>query len=481
MIVQSAWQKSFGFLGSKPIVVEPAEEHLTSDAGLLPIRQFDEQIGLTAEFAAALRDPRFGPFVDHSFAEMARMRIYGILAGYADQNDHDQLRYDPVFKLLAGRRTSDDELASQPTLSRFENAINIPSLWRLRDVLVDQFLASFDEPPRRLTFDIDTFDDPTHGAQQLTFFHGYYEQYQYQPRLITCAQNDLVVMACLLHGTAHAALGADDDLEYLVGRVRAKWPDVVIELRGDSGMAVPAMYDVCERLEVQYTFGLRLNPVLKRQSDALLAEAVEQYERTGQPQRLFTAFWYQAGSWAVSRWVVVKAEAHAAGTNRRAVVTNRPGGCVLPQAAYDEYANRGESENRNKEIKCGMEADRLSDHRYLANLFRLYLHTAALNLLVRLRNHVADPPPQNPAAELPREALAGYARRRFFNQRRDHDPLGEGQACTWRMRLIKVAARVTETTRRIVVQLSGSWPHLDHYRQVSQQILGLSPPAPESG
>ena len=129
---------------------------------------------MTAEFAAALRDPRFGPFVDHSFAEMARMRIYGILAGYADQNDHDQLRYDPVFKLLAGRRPSDDELASQPTLSRFENAINIPSLWRLREVFVDQFLAAFEEPPRRLTFDIDTVDDPT----QLTFFQGYYEQYQ---------------------------------------------------------------------------------------------------------------------------------------------------------------------------------------------------------------------------------------------------------------------------------------------------------------
>ena len=481
MILQSAWQKSFGFLGSKPIVVEPIEEHLTSDAGLLPIRQFDEQTGLTAQFAAALRDPRFGPFVDHSFAEMARMRIYGILAGYADQNDHDQLRYDPVFKLLAGRQPSDDELASQPTLSRFENAINIASLWWLRDVFMDQFLASFAVAPRRLTFDIDTFDDPTHGDQQLTFFHGYYEQYQYQPRLITCAQNDLVVMACLLHGTAHAALGADDDLEYLVGRLRAKWPDVVIELRGDSGMAVPAMYDVCERLEVQYTFGLRLNPVLKRHSDALLAEAVEQYERTGQPQRLFTAFWYQAGSWALPRWVVVKAEAHAAGTNRRAVVTNRSGARVLPQAAYDEYANRGESENRNKEIKCGLEADRLSDHRYLANLFRLYLHSAALNLLVRLRNHVADPPPQNAAAELPCEALAGYARRRFFNQRRASDPLGEGHACTWRMRLIKVAARVIETTRRIVVRLSGNWPHLEHYRRVSQQILDLSPPAPESG
>ena len=119
---------------------------------------------------------------------MGRSRIYGILAGYADQNDHDQLRYDPVFKLLAGRRPSDDELASQPTLSRFENAIDIPSLWRLQDVFIDQFLNSFDEPPHRLTFDIDAFDDPTHGQQQLTFFHGYYEQYQYLPRLITCAR-----------------------------------------------------------------------------------------------------------------------------------------------------------------------------------------------------------------------------------------------------------------------------------------------------
>jgi Transposase DDE domain group 1 len=481
MILQSAWQKSFDFLGSKPIVVEPVAEHLTSDAGLLPIRQFDEQFGLTGQFAAALYDLRYRPFIDHSVSEMARMRIYGILAGYADQNDHDQLRYDPVFKLLAGRQPSDDELASQPTLSRFENSINIASLWRLRDVLMDQFLASFAAPPRRLTFDIDPFDDPTHGQQQLTFYHGYYEQYQYQARLITCAQNDLVVMACLLHGTAHAALGADDDLEYLVERLREKWPDVIIELRGDSGMAMPTMYDVCERLGVQYTFGLRLNPVLKRQSDALLAESVERYEQTGHPQRLFTAFWYQAASWTESRWVVVKAEAHVAGTNRRAVVTNRPGACVLPQAAYDAYADRGESENRNKEIKCGLEADRLSDHRYLANLFRLYLHAAALNLLVRLRRQVADPPPENPAAELPREALAGYARRRFFNQRRDRDPLGEGHACTWRMRLIKVAARVIETTRRIVVQLSGSWPHLDHYRQVSQKILDLSPPALESG
>jgi hypothetical protein len=472
---------SFGFLGSKPIVVEPVEEHLSSDAGLLPIRQFDEHIGLTRDFAAALDDRRQPHFIGHSYAEMVRMRVYGILAGYADQNDHDQLRYDAVFKLVAGRRPSDDELASQPTLSRFENAISVRSLVRLRDVFLDHFLASFEAPPRRLTFDIDTFDDPAHGQQQLIFYHGYYEQYQYQPRLITCAQNDLAVMACLLHGTAHAALGADDDLEYLVGRVRARWPDVVIEIRGDSGMAVPVMYEACERLGVQYTFGLRLNPVLKRRSDDLLAQAVEQYQQTGEPQRLFTAFEYQAQSWDQPRFVVVKAEAHAEGTNRRVVVTNRPGARVMPQAAYDEYAERGESENRNKEIKSELEGDRLSDHRYMANLFRLYLHAAALNLLARVRRQVADPPPHQPDAELPREALAGRPRQRFFNQRRERDPLGEGHACTWRMRLIKVAAQIQETSRRILVRLSGSWPFLDHYRDISYKVLEAYPPAIDSG
>lgn len=266
-----------------------------------------------------------------------------------------------------------------------------------------------------------------------------------------------------------------------MARLRARWPDVVIELRGDSGMAVPKMYETCERLGILYTLGLKLNSVLKTRSDSLLAQAVAQHEQTGQPQRLFTGFWYQAESWPQPRWVVMKAEANAQGTNRRAVITNRPGGPVLPQATYDAYAERGESENRNKEIKCGIEADRLSDHRYMANLFRLYMHAAALNLLVRLRTRVADPPPQNAAAELPREALAQPARRRFFNQRRERDPLGEGHPCTWRMRLIKVAARITETSRRVLVQLSGRWPFLDHYQQVSQAIQGTSLPELDSG
>jgi hypothetical protein len=378
--------------------------------------------------------------------------------------------------LLCDRSLQDDDLASQPTLSRFENAVAVRSFFRLRDMLIDQFIAAFAEVPRQLTLDIDPFDDPTHGQQQLTFFHGYYEQYQYLPRAITCAENDLTLSICLLHGTAHPTLGAADDLEYVVRRLRQVWPGVRIHLRADSGFGTPAMYAACEQLDIQYTIGIGMNARLKQASEALLEQAVSQWETTGEPQRLFDAFWYRADSWPAQRWVVVKCEAHAEGTNRRAVVTNRAGATVLPGAAYDAYADRGESENRNKELKTGLRADRLSDHRYFANLFRLYLHTMAYNLLVRMRRLIADPPPEPAAEDVPVEALAGQKRRDWHNHRRQRDPLGEGQPCTWRTRLIKVAARVRESTRRVVVELSSSWPYLEHFQEVLRRLAAsLSP------
>ena len=478
MSIQTAFQKCFSFFAEKPVVVEPTAGMLTSDAGLLPFRELDHRLGHTERFAQALDDPRHQPFVDHSFLEMVRMRIFGILADYPDQNDHDVLRTDPVFQLIAGRSPGESALASQPTLSRFENAITIDSLYLLRDVLIDQFIASFDEPPAWLTLDIDVFDDPTHGNQQLTLFHGYYDQYQYLPRVISCAENDLVVMVWLLFGTASPTLGADDDLRYLVNRLRAAWPKVEIHMRADSAYGVPLMYDTCEELDLYYTFGVRMNPVLSRETEDLMAQAVAQYGETNQPQRLFHGFWYQAGSWPRPRFTILKCEAHAQGRNRRAVVTNRPGGPVVFQACYDEYADRGESENPNKELKCGMEADRLSDHRYLANFFRLFLHTAALNLLVRMRRLVAAPPEPDPASSLPTEALPQPERRGYFNRRRQCDPLGEGQPATWRTRLIKVAAQISVSTRRIVVQLSGCWPYLNHYAQVTDAALAF-PQSPD--
>src|SRR5262249_41576440 len=167
--------------------------------------------------------------------------------------------------------------------------------------------------------------------------------HQYLPLVITCADNDQVVILSLRQGTAAASLGADDDLEYLVTRLRAVWPNVRIRVRGDGGFGNPTMYEVSERLEITYTYGLSTNAVLQRASEDLLAEAVRRWDETHEPQRLFAGFWYRAGTWTVPRWVVVKAEANAQGTNRRFVTTNRPGAMRYPEATYDEYALRGES------------------------------------------------------------------------------------------------------------------------------------------
>jgi len=485
MSIHPAWQHTLDFFGT-PIVVEPSAGLLTSDAGLLPFRQLDERLGLTRAFTAVLADPRDPDLIEHSALQMVRSRVYGILAGYADQNDHDTLRADPLFKLLADRSPTGPDLASQPTLSRFENAIDIPSLKRLRDLFLGQFIAAFDEPPRRLTLDLDAVDDPAHGHQQLTFWHGYYDQNQYLPLLITCPDNDLFVMLSLRPGNVHAALGADDDLEYLVRRLRQVWPDGVLVVRADSAFGIPRMYEVCERLGLTYTFGLSANAVLTRQAEALLRQAVAAFEqeqelarqegRRAQPVRLFEGFWYQAGTRDRPRHVVAKAEANDKGTNRRFVVTNRPGAGLLPGPRYDEYVERGESENRNKEIKCGLEMGRLSDHRFLANYFRLYLHALAMNLLVRLRRQVAEPSAGEVAGVegvVPAEAQAGAERRRRFRQRRQRDPLGEGQPCTWRLLLIQVAAEVVVSARRVLVRLSSSWPHLDWYRRVCERLHDL--------
>src|SRR5512140_61150 len=294
MSLQSVPLLSFDFLPSRPVEIEVSPAPLSSDAGLLPVRQIDQNIRLTEQFAAALDDRRDPTLTRQSLLSMVRQRIYGILADYEDQNDHDTLRPHPVFKLIADRLPEDADLASQPTLSRFENAVSIPDLWRLRDVLVDLFIQSFDTPPHHLTLDIDAFDDPAHGQQQLILFHGYYDQYQYLPIVITCAENDLVLLVGLRHGTAHASLGADDDLRYLLGRLRAAWPDVHVHVRGDSGLGVPRMYEVCRALRLSYTFGIGMSTALRALSEAALAEAVAAYERTGQPQRSFLSLDYQA-------------------------------------------------------------------------------------------------------------------------------------------------------------------------------------------
>jgi hypothetical protein len=469
MSIQSASQLSFGFWQGRTVEIVQVDESISSDGGLIAFKQLDSILGWTESFSQLIHHSGR----DHTAKSMLQQRVFGIIAGYEDQNDHDSLRFDPIFKLIADRSPSDPELASQPTLSRFENSITARNLLDMEEWFLDRFVESFHDAPERITLDMDTFDDPTHGTQQLTFFHGYYDQYQYQVRVITCAENDMTVLPVLLYGTAAVSLGAYDDVVRVIQKIRARFPDTIIEFRADAGFAVPRMYEALEAIpNVIYTIGFMMSPILRKKSEDLLKSTEMQYETTRQLAKKYMFFPHCSQSWKkVSRNIVIKCEVNSEGSNRRAVVTNRPGAEQYPDGTYERYADRGESENRNKELKCGFKADRLSDHRYMANLFRLMMHTIATNMLVCFRNEAAKDVQEIPVESgLPVEARSQHAKRQQHNKRRREDPLGEGHICTWRMMLIKVAARVIVTTRRVRILIPQHWPYAKYFEQVRQAL-----------
>jgi hypothetical protein len=267
MSSQGAEQLSFSFLPHLPVVVQPSQGMICSDAGLLPLRQFDHRWNYTARMAECLYDPK--PDRKQSLLSMLRQRLFGILGGYEDCNDHDTLRTSALFKLLADRLPDGDDLASQPTLSRFENLATPTVLQKLIDFLIDSGIEQLKRKhggrlPASITLDLDATDDPTHGDQQLTLFHGYFDQYQYFPLIVSEPTTKHVFVAWLRHGTSHAALGADDDLMRVVNALRKERPDIVIHVRGDAGFGVPWMYEVCEKNGLFYTFGFSTNARLKQ-------------------------------------------------------------------------------------------------------------------------------------------------------------------------------------------------------------------------
>jgi len=439
-------QLSFDFIPGRSVVLRPAAGELTSDAGLLAVRQFDERVGWTARFAACLTDDRDDP--THSLLSMIRQRVYGIIAGYEDCNDHDTLRDDPVFKMIAGRLPDEPALASQPTLSRLENAVSITSLLKLTDLMLELGVqrvrrAHGGTLPPRVTIDLDPTDDPTHGTQQLTFFHGFYDQHQYYPMIVSEPTTKHVFIAWLRHGTCSAALGADDDVRRVARALQRVNPKTRLFVRGDTNVGNPAMYELCENGGHTYTFGLGTNSKLKGWAGPLVERAVKQYAATGQKQRLFAFRGYKAGTWDRRRTVVAKAECGPEGTNLRFIVTNlKVKNRKKAQETYDLYVQRGESEQRMDELKNGLAAGRLSCHRFKANFLRLMMHTLAFNLLNALRAHTDVP-----------------------------EELRRARPETWRSKLIKVAATITQTTRRVVVELSASWPFWPLLQSVGRRAL----------
>jgi hypothetical protein len=425
----------------RPPVMLPAQpQHvpfdagrLTSDGGLAWIAQADAVLGLCAALAGPIRDWRHGP-VQHPLVTLVRQRVFQISCGYEDQDDADTLRHDPLLKWVCGRRPqSGAALASQPTLSRLENAVNARTCYRLAVALGSIYVQQREQlrqrhsggAPTHILLDLDGTDDPTHGEQEGSAYHGYYRQHMYHPLLIFDGETDQLITAILRPGTVHASRGVVAILKRIVRTLRARWPDVAVELRADSGFAVPALYAWCEAEGIAYTIGLPTNPRLEALAAPLLVEARAQHQQTGEKVRLAGEAPYAADTWPSPRRVVYKAEVLAKGPNTRFVLTTR---ADAPLDLYNWYVQRGTPEQWIDDLKNGCFADRLSCHRFWANQFRLLLHAAAYWLLDTLRRWLGQ---------------AGYPRL---------------QLGTLRVRLIKIGGWVRERVRGVTLHLASSHP-----------------------
>lgn len=413
---------------------------MTSDGGSLLLREIDHATDLCASMSQALSDPRDQARVRHGQEELLRQRLFAVAMGYEDANDHQALRFDPGLKTAVGRLPeTGPALASQPTLSRFENRVRNRELHRLSEALLDAYIAAHPTPRKVIVLDIDATDDPTHGHQQLSLFHGYYDQYMLHPVLIFDGLTGFPMAAVLRAGNAHASKGAAAILKRIIGRLKHAYPRATIVVRADAGFAVPGIYRLLEREKVKYTIGLITNERLRKRAANLVLKAEAEFAKTGEKQRVFGSFHHRADSWQRSRRVVAKIERLPRGLNTRFVVTN-----ILFESAggiYDSiYTGRGDAENRIKELKVHLKADRLSCTRFKANQFRLLLHTFAFVLMWHLRR-----------------SLAGTE-------------LASATVDTLKLKLLKVAARVVQSLRRILFTMPRAYPYQRLFAVALQNI-----------
>jgi hypothetical protein len=395
---------------------------VSSDGGVLLLRQADRRLGLTAGVASLLEDRRRQASCQHETLSLLRQRVYALALGYEDLNDHATLRTDPGLQTAVER---DEALASSPTLCRWENQADRETAWAIHRELVAQFIASYKHPPRRLILDFDATDDAVHGSQEGRFFHGYYGQYCFLPLYVFCGSRLLV--SYLRPSSTDPARHVWAILALLVKRLRQAWPGVEIIFRGDSAFCRWRMLRWCEQHQVGYLVGLAKNSRVQAAAADLMEEARVAFAATGQKQRRFADVVYAALPWDQPRRVIAKAEHGSQGSNPRFVVTNLEGDA---QTLYDDvYCARGEMENRIKEQQLDLFADRTSCHRWWPNQFRLLLSSLAYTLLEAIR----------------RLALQGTE-------------LARAQCGTIRLKLLKIGAVVVRNTRRVRLILSSGYP-----------------------
>ena len=415
-------QMSFGRLGRRVIEANFRGGAISSDGGLMLVRQVDRKIGLTAAVANALCDPRAPERITHPLRDLVAQRLYGLCCGYEDLNDHDQLRFDPLMQTAVGKA---EELASSPTFSRLETRATHADIVALNQVLIQQFIAAHPVAPKELVLDADASDIPLHGEQELSEFNGYYDHYCYLPLYVFCGQ---AMLACVLRpsridGAKHAAAV----IRLIVTRLRQAWPQVRIIVRGDSGFCRQLLIRWCERHGVGYVIGVARNARLHRHVAAWERELEAAFVRNGTKQRTLREFRYAANSWNVERRIVTRLEYGAQGTNPRFVVTNLD----LPTAdLYDGlYCQRGEAENRIKEAQLDLFGTRASSHKFHANWLRLMFAALAYTLMQRLREIALT-----------------------------NTELARATAATIRVKLLKIGAVILRNTRRVRIMLASHHP-----------------------
>ena len=391
-------QSSFTFAGcgSRQIVARFDGGTISSDGGALLLRQTDQRLNLLPRLAACFLDGRDQDRVEHSVLEMLSQRVYGLALGYEDLNDHEQLRADPLFAVLAGCQQTDVPLAGKSTLNRMELGCGTKdrykkiTFWKdaLDELLVKVFVESYAQAPAEIVLDIDTTDLPLHGKQEGRFFHGYYDEYCYLPLYVFCGEQ--LLCARLRESNHDASFGSLAEIERIVAQIRAAWPEVRIIVRGDSGFCRDQLMSWCEKHGVDFVFGLARNQRLRKIIGAQLQQAKQQWQETGQPARVFVEFRYRTkkrkqSGWERERRVVAKAEHIDGKENPRFVVTSLSEAGWAGKALYEKlYCARGDMENRIKE-QFSLFADRVSTQTLRANQLRLYLASMAYVLLSGLR------------------------------------------------------------------------------------------------
>ena len=443
-------QSSFGFqdCGSREIVARFDGGTISSDGGAVLLRQTDHRLDLLPRLAQCFLDGRDPDRVQHSVQEMISQRVYGLALGYEDINDHEQLRSDPLFSVLAGREELEKPLAGKSTLNRLElgdgteDRYKKITFWKqgIDELLVEVFIESQERTPEQIVLDVDTTDLPLHGQQEGRFFHGYYDSYCYLPLFIFCGEQVLCARLRQSHHDAYA--GSLVEIQRIVKQIRAAWPEVKIILRGDCGFCRNELMSWCEGNGVEYVLGLARNPRLRRIIGGEMWEAAEQWKTTGQPARVFSEFSYRAkktknGGWERERRVVAKAEHLEGKENPRFIVTSLSNAPWAAQALYEElYCARGDMENRIKE-QLSLFADRVSAETMRANQLRLYFSVMAYVLMSGLR----------------RLGLKATE-------------LAQAQVSTIRIKLLKIGARVRVTVRKVWISMASSYPWQGLYQQV---------------